>query len=52
MQMVTNRVTSTFKNVLLVYDIRELLGNPVYDCYINSGRGSVTGDISGGLTGT
>ena len=51
-QIVTDRMNSSFKNSLMVYDIKELLGEPVYQCNVTSHFGSVIGDINEGLTGT
>ena len=51
MQIVTNRAGSYFDNVLLVYDITELLGDPVYQCNVSSRFGSVVGDIQERVSG-
>lgn len=51
-QVVTNRLTSSYKNILLVYDITALLGNPTFTCNIRTNDGQhVSGDIQEGLTG-
>ena len=51
-QTVTNRETSAFRNVLLVHDVRELFGDPVYRCTISSGfRTPVSADIHEGPLG-
>ena len=51
MQIVTDHAGSYFDNVLLVYDIMELLGDPVYQCNVSSHFGSVVGDIRESLSG-
>lgn len=51
MQVVTNQYSSSYKNILLVYDITEMLGNSTYRCLISNAGGNISGYIQGGNTG-
>ena len=50
-QVVTDRLSSSYDNILLVYDITALLGNSIYNCSIGSNDQYVYGVIDEGLTG-
>ena len=51
MQIVINRSNSSYKNVLLVYNLTDILGDPVFRCSVHNAGGSTFGDIREGLTG-
>ena len=50
-QIVTNRSTSSYKNILQVHHIIDLLGDPVFRCTISSDYGFVSGVFYDSFTG-
>ena len=52
-QVITDRVSSSYKSVLLVHKVTEVFGNPppTYACSISTAGGNVVGYIDRGITG-
>ena len=50
-QVVTNRRSSAYKNVLQVYDVTEVLGNPRFTCSMTNSGGTVSHSNQEGVTG-
>ena len=51
-QRVVNRATSSYSNILIIFDAVDILGNITYTCSIKSPIGKVSRDIQVTNTGT